>query len=199
MLSTILKSKTAIGVSIRIMDAFVTMRHYISDNLIEQKFINNMVLEHDSEIKLLQESFDKLEEKRKNHEIYFDGQIYDAYSKILDIFKSAKKELIIIDVYADNAILDMIKRLDANVTIITMKDNLLTNQDIMKYNKQYHNLKVIFNGSFHDRYFILDKTIVYHCGTSINRIGNKTFSINLISDEYVCTSLINSVDKITTL
>ena len=72
----------------------------------------------------------------------------------------------------------------------------MTHQDITKYNKQYHNLKVIYNNTFHDRYFIIDKTQVYHCGTSINRIGYKTFSINLISDEDVCNSLINKVNKI---
>lgn len=64
-------------------DAFVAMRKYIGNNLLEQKYINDMVLEHNSQIKLLQESFQKFEEKRKVYEIYFDGQIYDAYSKIL--------------------------------------------------------------------------------------------------------------------
>ena len=196
MLSTILKSKIAIEVSIRIMDAFVTMRHYISDNLIEQKFINRQVLKNTEDIKLLQESFQKFEEKRKVNEIYFNGQIYDAYSKIQEIFQSANKELIIIDAYSDNTILDIIKRLNIDVIIITKKDNLLTNQDINKYNKQYHNLKVIYNNTFHDRYFIIDKTQVYHCGTSINRIGYKTFSINLISDEEVCNALISKVNKI---
>ena len=195
MLSTILKSKTAIGVSIRIMDAFVTMRHYISDNLLEQKFINNMVLEHDSEIKILQETFNKLEEKRKNHEIYFNGQIYDAYSKIKEIFDSTKKELIIIDSYADNTILDIIKRLNINVIIITRKNNLLSNQDINRYKEQYNNLKVIYNNSFHDRYFIIDKKEVYHCGASINRIGYKTFSIALINDEDIKKALINKIIK----
>ena len=183
MLATILKSKVATQVSIAIMDAFVTMRKYISNNLIEQKYINNMVLEHDSQIKLLQDSFVKFEEQKKTNEIYFDGQIYDAYSKILDIFKSAKKELVIIDSYADNTILDIIKRLNIQVTIITKKDNLLTEQDIIRYNKQYHNLKVKYDSTFHDRYFILDNTTVYHCGASINRIGYKTFSITLISDK----------------
>ena len=72
----------------------------------------------------------------------------------------------------------------------------MTNQDINKYNKQYHNLKVIYNNTFHDRYFIIDKTQVYHCGTSINRIGYKTFSINLISDEDVCDLLFDKVNKI---
>lgn len=88
-----------------------------------------MVLEHDSQIKLLQNTFNKLEEKKKVNEIYFDGQIYDAYSKIQEIFKEAKKEIIIIDGYADNTILDIIKRLKVNVTIITKPNNLLTKQD----------------------------------------------------------------------
>ena len=109
--------------------------------------------------------------------------------------KSANKKLIIIDAYKDNTVLDIIKRLNVEVIVITKKDNLLTNQDINKYNKQYHNLKVVFNNNFHDRYFIIDKTQVYHCGTSINRIGYKTFSINLISDEEVCNVLISKVNK----
>ena len=191
MLSSVLHSEVAIKMSIQIINAFVIMRKYISNNLIEQRYINNLVLEHDSEIKLLKESFGKIEEKRKVNEIYFNGQIYDAYSKIQDIFKTATKELIIIDAYADNTLLDIIKRLNIEVIVITKKDNLLTNQDITKYNKQYNNLKVLFNNSFHDRYFIIDKTQVYHCGTSINRIGYKTFSINLISDKEVCSSLID--------
>ena len=182
--------------SITIMRAFVAMRKYISSNLIEQKYINNMVLEHDSQIKLLQSTFNKLEEKKKVNEIYFDGQIYDAYSKIQEIFKEAKKEIIIIDGYADNTILDIIKRLKVNVTIITKPNNLLTKQDVLKYNKQYNNLKAIYDNSFHDRYFILDGNIVYHCGASINRIGYKTFSITLIGDEEVSSLLINRVNKI---
>ena len=196
MLSSVLHSEVAIKMSIQIINAFVIMRKYISNNLIEQRYINNLVLEHDSEIKLLKESFGKIEEKRKVNEIYFNGQIYDAYSKIQDIFKSATKKLIIIDAYADNTLLDIIKRLNIDVIIITKKDNLLTHQDIAKYNKQYHNLKVIYNNTFHDRYFIIDKAQVYHCGTSINRIGYKTFSINLISDEEVCNALISKVNKI---
>ncbi len=197
MLATILKSKIATQVSIAIMDAFVAMRKYISSNFIEQKYINNMVLEHDSKIKLLQHSFDKLEEKQKINDIYFDGQIYDAYSKIFDIFKHTKKELIIIDSYADNTILDIIKRLNIKVTIITRKNNLLTVQDIEKYNKQYHNLTVKFDSTFHDRYFILDNKTIYHCGASINRIGYKTFSITLIKDKLVTNVLINRVKEIT--
>ena len=196
MLATILKSKVATQVSIKIMDAFVTMRKYISTNLIEQKYINNLVLEDHEKIKTLELSFVKFEEKKKTNEIYFNGQIYDAYSKIQEIFNEATKEIIIIDSYADYTLLDIVKRLKVKVTIITKPDNLLTKQDIIKYNKQYNNLKVIYDNTFHDRYFILDNKIVYHCGTSINRIGYKTFSITLINDEEICQVLLNKIDKI---
>ena len=196
MLATVLKTKVAIETSIQIMDAFVAMRKYISTNLLEQNYINNMLLEHEYKIKLLQDSFQKIEEKKKVNEIYFNGQIYDAYSKIQEIFKSANKSLVIIDAYADNTILDIIKRLNINVTIITKPNNLLTSQDIEKYNKQYNNLTVIFDNTFHDRYFILDDEIIYHCGASINRIGYKTFSITLIGDVDIKKTLINKIKKI---
>ena len=195
MLATVLRTNVASKMSISIMRAFVTMRKYLSISFIEQKYINNQVLKNTENIKLLQESFQKFEEKQKENEIYYNGQIYDAYPKIHDIFKSACKSLIVIDSYADNTLLDIIKRLNIEVTIITKKNNLLTNQDIIKYNKQYHNMIVIFNDSFHDRYFIIDKTQVYHCGTSINRIGYKTFSINLITDKEVCDIFINKINK----
>ena len=196
MLSSIIHTDVAIKVSIAIMDAFVAMRKYVSSNLLEQKYINNMVLEDHDKIKVLEESFNKLEEKKRANEIYFDGQIYDAYFKIQNIFKEAKEELIIIDGYADNTILDIVKRLKVDVKIITKPNNLLTRQDILKYNKQYKNLKVKFDNSFHDRYFILDNKVVYHCGASINRIGYKTFSITLIGDDEVCNLLLNKVRKI---
>ena len=113
-----------------------------------------------------------------------------------EIFKSANKRLVIIDAYADNTILDIVKRLKIEVIIITKPNNLLTKQDVEKYNKQYNDLTVIYNNTFHDRYFILDDEIIYHCGASINRIGYKTFSITLIGDEYVKNTLINKIKEI---
>ena len=196
MLSSVLHTEVAISMSVKIINAFVTMRKYISNNLIEQKYINNLVLEDHDRLKVLEYSLNQLEDKRKDSEIYFNGQIYDAYSNILNIFKKAKKCLTIIDGYADNTILDIIRRLKFKVIIITKKDNLLTKQDIEKYNKQYNNLKVIYNNTFHDRYFIIDEDIIYHCGASINRIGYKTFSINLISDEKIKKLLIDEVNNI---
>ena len=202
MLASVLHTSNAIKMSVNIIRAFVLMRHYISDNLLEQKHINNIVLEdhstlleHDNDIKLLQESFQKLEEKRKINEIYFNGQIYDAYSKILDIFNSSKKELIIIDSYADKKLLDIIKNLNIKITLITT-DKYIKKEIIKEYNKQYNNLKVIYNNDFHDRYFIIDNIDIYHCGASINRIGYKTFSINIIEDKFIKNSLLNKLHEL---
>ncbi len=191
MLSGILKSDIAINTSIMIINTFVAMRHYLNTNLIEQKYINKLVIEHDEKLELIFSKFDKDSEY-----LYLPGQIYDAYSKVLDIFKSSKKELIIIDSYADKYLLDIIKELRVKVIIITKENNKLSKLDIEKYNSQYNNLKVIYDDTFHDRYFILDNKTVYHCGASINGIGKKTFSINKIEDDIIKETLLNSIKNI---
>ena len=183
MLATVLRTSIASEVSINIMRAFVTMRKYIGNNLIKQKYINNQVMKNTEDIKLLQESFSKLEEKKKINEIYFNGQIYDAYSKIVDIMKESKQELIIIDRYADKTVLDMISKVEVIVKLITKKNGLLSKLDIEKYQKQYDNLKIKYDDTFHDRYIIVDKEIFYHLGASVNHVGSRTFSINILEDD----------------
>ena len=178
------------------MRAFVKMRHYLSFNLLEQKYINNMVLEHDYDIKIIQESLDKLEKDKEINEVYFNGKIYDAYSKVLDIFSETKEELIIVDRYTDKTILDMIKNLECNVILITSKRGKLTELDIDKYNSDYHNLSIYYDDTFHDRYFIIDRKFLYHSGNSINHIGFRKSSIDIIHDENVKKLIINDINKI---
>ena len=177
MLATILKSKIATEVSIRIMDAFVAMRHYIGNKEYRLFNIEDKIIEHDERIKLLEKTFDKFEEKKKTNEIYFNGQTYDAYSRIIDIMKESKKDIIIIDSYADKTILDIIRKINVDIILITKVNSKLSNLDIDKYNSEYHNLKVIYNDNFHDRYIVIDNNTIYHLGTSINHAGNKIFSI----------------------
>ena len=196
MLATILRTNVASQMSIDIMRAFIAMRKYISNDLIRQDYIKDTLLRHDNEIKLLQESFNKFEEKRKVNEIYFNGQIYDAYSKILDIMITAKNELIVIDNYADKTLLDIFRRINCQVVLLTKKTNDLLKADLLKYNKQYNNLKVVYNDDFHDRYFIIDRINIYHCGTSVNYAGSKTFSINLLEDKIVKEALIKNIEKL---
>lgn len=196
MLATILKSKIAIEVSIQIMDAFALMRKYISNSLIEQQYINKMVIEHDKELQILHTTLEKFEKKSPTNEIYFDGQIYDAYSKLIDIMSVAEEELVIIDAYADKSVLDMIRKINVPVLLITKNNNLLRKIDLKKYNNQYNNLKVVYTNTFHDRYLILDKRNVYHCGASLNYAGSKTFSINKIEDDIVINSLIKKIEEV---
>ena len=195
MLSTILKSKVAVETSIRIMDTFVKMRKIISSSLIEQKYINELVIKDNERINLLEESFSKLEEKEKINHIFYEGQIYDAYSLLIDIFKEAKKEIIIIDNYADKSILDMITNLNVKVIVITKKFNLLKDIDIKKYNKQYHNLKVIYSDKFHDRFIIIDKKLLYHSGANYKDLGNKCFAITKIEDKEYLEIILKNIGE----
>ena len=196
MLATIIRTEVAEQISIRIMDAFVAMHHYIGNNEYRLSNIETKVIEHDKDIKLLQASFSKFEEKRKVNEIYFNGQIYDAYSKIKDILTEAKKELIIIDNYADKTVLDMVRELSIPVILITKIDGKISQLDLKKYGEQYHNLSVHYNDTFHDRYFILDKETIYHLGTSINNAGSRTFSINILEDILIKEALLENINKI---
>ena len=191
MLATILKSKVATEVSIKIMDAFVAMRKYISSNLIEQKYINNLVMKHEEQISTIFDYFDK---NCNDTEIYFKGQIYDAYSKILDIFLIAKNNLIIIDSYADKYLLDMISKVDVSVMIVLSTKSRLSELDVNKYGQEYDNLTLIYNDSFHDRFIILDKKEMYHLGTSINNAGTKTFAINKVEDKRWLELVLKEID-----
>ena len=182
MLSGLLRSDIAVKVNIQIIDAFVKLKRYVS-------LENKMLINHENRILKLEDAIDKMNEKEKVNSIFFDGQIYDAYSKIISILKLAKDNIIIIDSYADNTLLDIISKIDKKVTLICT-NKLLKNIDLDKYYKQYNNLKIIYNNSFHDRYFILDNSILYHCGASINHLGCKIFSINKIEDNAIKNKII---------
>jgi len=189
MLSSVLRTEVAEKVSVAIMDAFVSMRKYISTNLIEQKYINNLVLEHDNEIKLLKQTFDNFKDKT-NH-IFYEGQIYDAYSLLIHILENAKTSIIIIDNYIDKNLLDILSKTSKNILIITNKYN---NQDYEKYKQQYNNIKIKISNSFHDKYIIIDNNILYHCGASFKDLGKKCFGINKIKDKKNLKDLLDIVN-----
>ena len=105
---------------------------------------------------------------QKNNHIFFEGQIYDAYSLMIKIFDKAKESIIIIDNYIDKNILDILSKTNRKVTLVTNKYN---NIDYEKYKEQYNNVTMLVNNSFHDRFIILDKSILYHCGASFKDLG----------------------------
>lgn len=185
MLATVLKSKVATDVSIRIMDTFVKMRHFINYNneLLPRKF---MLLEEkvDNNTKRIDELFDTFNPKDvTNNSIFFENDIYDAYSVIMDIFNYSKEEIIIIDNYASKELLDMLRNIDRKIVIVSKNiDEVLKK----KYESQYKNVTFINNDSFHDRFIIIDRRKLYLCGASLKDIGKKCFGIHENNDnEYL--------------
>ena len=193
MLATVLRSEKAIETSIRIMDAFVKMRHFISDNKDIYKSLNridNKLEEHDEKLSYLFSKFDKKEK------ILLEGESYDAYLNILEILNYASKNIIVIDNYADRVFLDLIKNIKVKVILITLDSNRLSDIEITKYNKEYHNLEIIRNNSFHDRLIVIDNKEIYHLGSSINSLGDKLTSIIKLEDKNNIKALLITIDKI---
>ena len=193
MLSAILKTDVAEEISVKIMDAFVAMKKIINTSLIEQKYINSLVLEHDNEIRLLQESFNKLSAKEKINHIFYDGQIYDAYSLLIDILNKAKKEIIIIDNYAGKELFDITKDIKLNIKIYTKNIDEISKK---KYMQEYSNIEITTTDIFHDRFIILDNKELYNLGSSLKDIGKKCTSINRIEDSIILKDLISRLNKI---
>lgn len=185
MLSALLKSDVAVRVSINIMKAFIEMRKFLMINgqIFERlSSVENKLLEHDKKIDKVFNSL-QLEENIKQR-IFFDGQIYDAYSLIIDIIKKAKKKILIIDNYIDDSVLKMLTKKNNNVEVVILTSDKSNIQkiDIQKFNKEYPLLKIGKTNKFHDRFIIIDNKEMYHLGASIKDLGKKCFGINKIED-----------------
>ncbi len=192
MLATILKSKEATKITIAIMDAFIVMKKIINTSLIEQKYFNELTIKNTEDIKLLQESFDKLNTKESNNHIFYEGQIYDAYSLLIDILSKAKKEIIIIDNYAGKKLFDIIRNINVKVKIYTENIDNISKE---KYEKQYSNIEIINTNIFHDRFIIIDNKMLYHSGASFKDLGKKCFAITKIVDNNILKELLNKLKK----
>ena len=184
MLAGILKSDLAVKMSLQIVNVFITMKNYLNTNFIEQKYINKLVLEHDSKIDLI---LDKLNTREENNHIFYEGQIYDAYSLLMDILSKAKKEIIIIDNYAGRKLFDIIKDIKVNIKVYTQNIDDIAKE---KYELQYNNLTIITTDIFHDRFIMIDKKVLYHCGASFKDLGKKCFCISVIEDKQIIKDLI---------
>lgn len=194
MLSGLLKNDIAVQVSIHIMDAFVEMRKFLMLNGQAFERLTSMeykLLEHD---KKFDEVFNQLQlEENIKQRIFFDGQIYDAYSLIVDIIRMANNKILIIDNYIDDSVLKMLAKKKSNVEVVILtsdKSNIET-IDIKKFNKEYPILKVAKTNKFHDRFIIIDNKEMYHLGASIKDLGKKCFGINKIEDIEIIEKIIN--------
>ena len=185
MLATIIRTRIATDVSIRIMDAFVEMRKFINENRQLFERLTNVeykLLEHDRKFDKIFNQFGQ--EEKINQKIFFEGQIYDAYSLIIDIIKKANDKITIIDNYIDDSVLKMLtkKNKDVEVVILTSGKSNIQNLDVEKFNKEYPTLKISKTNKFHDRFIIIDNKELYHCGASIKDLGKKCFAISKMED-----------------
>lgn len=192
MLSSVLRSDFAIQTSIRIMNAFVEMRHVIASTAslfsrlesLEKRQIAAQY-ENDKKFELIFDALDR--QPKPTHGIFFDGQIYDAYAFVNHLISRAVQEITLIDGYVDLSVLDMLsrKKNGVKVMIVTHPGNALSNLDIQKFNAQYPPLSIKYSKLFHDRFMILDQKELYHLGASLKDLGLRCFGFSKMDSSLI--------------
>ena len=201
MLSAVLRSKIAIQISIKIMDAFVEMRRFLASNALMFERINEMEVKQLAFQKSTEEKFDKIfhyisEHEESSQKIFFDGQIYDAFSLLVDLVSRAEKKLVLVDNYVDVGTLNILakKKSDVEVIVYTVRRTRLSEADVNNFNQQYPTLEIKYTGVFHDRFLIIDDTCAYHIGASIKDAGKKCFGISLIEDTRIVKDILERLN-----
>ncbi len=191
MLSAILKSSVAVEISVNIIRAFVEMRKFIATNALLFHRIERIETMHQIyQIKTdekFEQLFKALEDKsiRPKQGLFYDGQVFDAYSLIADIIRSAKKSIILIDNYIDDTVLKLFikRKKGVKVTIYCKTISKVLEQDLVKYNSQYEPVEIRTLKTAHDRFLIIDEKTIYHFGASLKDLGKKWFAFSKLQME----------------
>lgn len=201
MLSAVLRSDIAIQISIKIMDAFVEMRRFWTSNALMFARINEMEMKQVAFQAHTEETFDKIfryiaEHQESSQKIFYNGQIYDAFSLLVDLVRKAESKIVLVDNYVDIDTLNILakKKSGVEVIIYTARGNRLTGTDINNFNKQYPALEVRCTGIFHDRFLVIDDVHAYHIGASIKDAGKKCFGVNMIEDDRIVRDILERLD-----
>ena len=202
MLSAVLRSDVAIQVSIKIMNTFVEMRRFMANNSLVLSRINELEVKQLSYQKETDDKFEQVfhyisEHEEVSQKIFFEGQIYDAFSLLAELIAKAKKEIVLIDNYVDVGTLNILAKKQENVKvqIYTVKRTKLSPTDINNFNQQYPALSVNYTEEFHDRFLIVDGNLAYHVGASLKDAGKKCFAINRIEDRANIFDILNRIKK----
>ena len=189
MLSTVLKSDTAVSMSIQIIKAFVAMRKFMLINAQIFQRLDNIEKHQIATDSKIDEIFDKMDKYKidDTQGIFFQGQIFDAYVKFESFIAQAQKEIILIDNYVDLSILERFskKKPNVNITIWTAQKTPLSSQDIQQFNTQYPTLTVNHTNKMHDRFLIIDNKILYHIGASLKDLGKKCFAFEILDKSLI--------------
>ena len=182
MLAAVLRSETAVKISIQIINAFIEMRRFLATNAgIFQRLnkIEQKQLETDQKFEKVFNAIQSNDLVLKQG-IFFDGQVFDAYKLVSGLIRKAKESILLIDNYIDEAVLDLFakKKKNVAVTIFTKKITKTTALDVKKFNLQYPSVKLIKFSKAHDRFLIIDNQEVYHFGASLKDLGKKWFAFS---------------------
>lgn len=196
MLSAVLRSETAIKVSIQIINAFVKMRKFISDNAGIFQRLDKIELKQMESDKMINKVFKALEEKSCNpkHGVFYKGQIYDAYSFVCDIIRDANNAIILIDNYVDNTVLTLLNKRNKKVTakIYTQNISKQLKLDLQKHNSQYPKINIEIFKEAHDRFLIIDNKTLYHFGASLKDLGKKWFAFSEMNS--MCCNILEKLN-----
>lgn len=189
MLSAVLRSETAVKVSILVMDAFVEMRKFIATNAGVFQRLDKVELKQIETDQKFEQIFKALEDKsiKPKQGIFYDGQVFDAYIFIADLIKSAKKSILLIDNYIDETVLQLFtkRKKNVSVTIYTKNITKVLKQDLEKHNSQHPKIELKKFSKAHDRFLIIDGTTVYHFGASLKDMGNKWVAFSKMEIEAI--------------
>jgi hypothetical protein len=184
MLSSVLNSQKAIEINIQIIRAFVEMRKFISNNLEIFQRIGNIENKQITYDKNFQKVFQALEDNSiPKKGIFFEGQMFEAYTFVSNLIRSAKESIILIDNYVDDSVLTLFSKKQKNVKVVVYTKNSKTLElDVKKFNEQYNNLELKEFDKSHDRFLIIDGR-VYHFGASLKDLGKKWFAFSRFDKE----------------
>lgn len=198
MLSAIINTDRAVTASIQIIHAFVSMRNILMNNVHIIQRLDQLELNRIRTDEKIEQIFAALEsaKPRLKQGVFFDGQIFDAYVFISEIIKAAKNEIVLIDNYIDDSTLTILlkKRAGVKVNLLTKSCSRQLLLDVERVNQQYGGFEVHHFDKSHDRFLIIDQTVVYHIGASLKDLGKKWFAFSKM-DNLSVSNILNSMPK----
>jgi hypothetical protein len=188
-LSSVLRSKKAIEVNVKIIRAFVAMKKFLQENNEVFNKIDNLEKRQIGfEIKTdekFEKVFDYLQTEKPKQGIFFEGEVFDAYEFVSKLVKNAKEEIILVDNFVDESVLVLFskRRKGVKVTIYTRKITEELRLDLKKFNSQYQEIEIKETSKFHDRFLVIDKKNIFHFGASLKDLGEKCFAFSKLEKE----------------
>ncbi len=182
MLTTVLKSHTAVAMSIKIINAFIAMRKFVLENAQIFQRLDSIEIRQNEADNKIERILSVLENRQfqPKQGVFFDGQIFDAHNFVSDLVRSAERSIVLIDNFADDSVLTLFAKRTSGVTLKILTKNLSKQLqlDMKKFNEQFPPAEIQEFDLSHDRFMIIDYSAVYHIGASLKDLGKKWFAFS---------------------